>query len=54
MYQFFYATNLSANHVVNLLMLGDPDRVRSQITSVVLQIRWFDFDCTSVLNLDLV
>ena len=33
----------------NLVMLDDPGRVRSQITRVVCQIQWFDFDCNLVV-----
>jgi hypothetical protein len=31
-------------------LLGDPGRVRSQITSVVYQIEWDDFDCNMVVT----
>ena len=48
MYQFsctkFYITNKDEN----VLMLDDPGRVRSKITSVVCQIQQFDFDCSLV------
>jgi hypothetical protein len=33
----------------NVLLLDDPGRVRSQITSVVCQIQRFDFDCNLVV-----
>jgi hypothetical protein len=32
-YQFFYVKNSSTNQNANLLLLDDPSRVRSQITS---------------------
>ena len=32
------------------MLLDDPGRVRSQITSVVCQIQWFDFDCNLVVK----
>ena len=47
MYQFFYVKMFSNNKNRNLLLLDDPGRVRSQITSVVCQIQWFDFECIS-------
>ena len=31
-------------------MLEDPGRESSQITSVVCQIQWFDFDCNLVVT----
>jgi hypothetical protein len=33
MYQFFYIKISSTNHDANLVLLDDPSRVRSQITS---------------------
>ena len=39
----------STNQDGNLVLLGDPGRVRSQITSVVCQIQRFDFDCNLVV-----
>ena len=38
------------NHNRNLVLLDDPGRVRSQITSVVFQIQRFDFDCNVVVT----
>ena len=35
MYQFSHAKIFSTNHYANLLLLDDPSRVRSQITSVL-------------------
>ena len=42
------------NHDINLLQLDEHGRVRSQITSVVLQMEWFDFDCNLVLTRKLI
>jgi hypothetical protein len=36
------------------MLLDDPGRVRSQITSVVCQNQWFDFDCNLVLTRKLI
>ena len=54
LYQFCYVKIFSTNHNRNLLLLDDPGRVRSQITSVVCQIQWFDFDCNLVLTQKLI
>ena len=40
----------STNQDENLVLLDDPGRVRSQITSVVCQIQRFDFDCILVVS----
>ena len=40
----------STNHNGNLVLLEDPGRVKSQITSVVCQIQRFDFGCNLVLT----
>ena len=45
LYQFCYVKIFSTNQDGNLVLLDDPGRVRSQITSVVCQIQRFDFDC---------
>jgi hypothetical protein len=45
MYQFCYVKMCSTKQHENLVMLDDPGRVRSHITSVVCQIQRFDFDC---------
>ena len=50
MYQFCYVKTFSTNHNKNLVLLDDPGRVRSQITSVVCQIQRFDFDCNLVVT----
>ena len=50
MYQFSYLKVSSTNHNGNLLMLDDPGCVRGQITSVVYQMQWFDFDCNQVVT----
>ena len=47
--QFCYVKIFSTNQHGNLVLLDDPGRVRSQITSVVCQIQRFDFDCILVL-----
>ena len=44
MYWFSFTTFSSTNQGVNLVLLDDPGRVRSQITSVVCKIQRFDFD----------
>jgi hypothetical protein len=49
MYLFSYIKSFSTNHYVNLVLLDDPGRVRSQITSVVCHIQRFDFDCNLVV-----
>ena len=49
LYQFCYVKIFSTNHNGNLLLLDDPGRVRSQITSVVCQIQRFDFECNLVV-----
>jgi len=38
LYQFYYEKIFSTNHNKKSLLLDDPGRVRSQITSVVCQI----------------
>jgi hypothetical protein len=48
MYQFSYVKVSNTNQDGNLVLLGDPSRVRSQIISVVCQIQRFDFDCNLV------
>ena len=50
LYQFCYVKVFCTNHNKNLLLLDDPGRVRSQITSVVCQIQRFDFDCILVVS----
>ena len=50
MYQFIYVKYYSTNQNGNLVLLNDPGRVRSHITSVVCQIQWFDFDCNLVVT----
>ncbi len=50
LYQFCYVKVFSTNHNKNLVLLDDPGRVRSQITSVVCQIQRFDFDCNLVVT----
>jgi hypothetical protein len=50
LYQFCYVKVFSTNHNRNLVLLDDPGRVRSQITSVVCQIQRFDFDCDMVVS----
>ena len=49
LYQFCYVKIFSTIQNGNLLLLDDPGRVRSQITSVVYQIQRFDFDCNLVV-----
>jgi hypothetical protein len=46
LYQLCYVKIFSTNQNRNLVLLDDPGRVRTQITSVVCQIQRFDFDCT--------
>jgi hypothetical protein len=48
--EFCYLKIFSTNHVETLVLLDDPGRVRSQITSLVCQIQRFDFDCNLVLT----
>ena len=50
LYQFCYVKIFSNNQGGNLVMLDNPGRVRSQITSVVCQIQRFDFDCNLVVS----
>ena len=50
LYQFLYIKIFSTNQDENLLLLDDPGRVRSQITSVVCQIQRFDFECNLVVS----
>ena len=50
MYQFCYVKVYSTNQNINLVLLDDPGRVRSHITSVVCQIQRFDFDCNLVVT----
>ena len=50
LYQLCYVTIFSTNQYRNLLLLDDPGRVRSQITSVVCQIQRFDFECILVVS----
>jgi hypothetical protein len=50
LYQLCYVKLSSTNQNVNLLLVDDPGRVRSQITSVVCQIERFDFDCNMVVT----
>ena len=51
LYQFCYVKIFSTNQDKNLVLLNDPGRVRSQITSVVCQIQRFDyFDCNLVVT----
>ena len=49
-YQFCYVKIFSTNQYGNLMLLDDPGRVRSQITSVVRQIQRFDFECNLVVT----
>jgi hypothetical protein len=50
LYHFFYVKIFSTNQDNNFVLLDDPGRVRSQITSVVCQIQRFDFDCNLVVT----
>ena len=50
MYQFCYVKIFSTKQNGNLVLLDDPGRVRSHITSVVCQIQRFDFDCNLVVT----
>jgi hypothetical protein len=54
LYQFCYLKLFSTNQNQNLVLLDDPGRVRSQITSLVCQIQWFDFDCNLVVTRKLI
>jgi hypothetical protein len=54
LYQFCYVTLLITSQNENLMLLDDPGRVRSQITSVVCQIQWFNFDCNLGLTRKLI
>jgi hypothetical protein len=54
LYQFCNVKIFSANQNGNLVLLDDPGRVRSQITSVVCQIQRFDFDCNLVVTRKLI
>ena len=47
---FCYVKVCITNQYINLLMLDDPGRVRSQITNVVCQIQRFDFDSNVLLT----
>jgi hypothetical protein len=44
LYQFCCVNIFCTNQNRNLVLLDNPARVRSQITIVVCQIQWFDFD----------
>ena len=52
MTQFCYVkiSSTKQNERLNLVLMDDPGRVRSQITSVVCKIQRFDFDCNLVLT----
>ena len=50
MYQFSYIKLAITDQDENLVLLDDPSRVRSQITSVAYQIRRFDFGCNLVVS----
>ena len=50
LYQFYCVKTFSTNYNEDLLLLEDPSRVRSQITSVVCQIQRFDFECNLVVT----
>jgi hypothetical protein len=54
LYQFCYVKIFSTDYIRNLLLLDDPGRRRSQITSVVCQIQRFDFDCNLVVTRKLI
>jgi hypothetical protein len=49
MYQFCYVKVFSTKQDKKLVLLDDPGRVRSKITSVVCHIQQFDFDCNLVV-----
>jgi hypothetical protein len=50
LYQLCYVKVFSTNQDKNLILLGYPGRVRSQIASIVRQIQRFDFDCNLVVT----
>ena len=50
LYQFWYVNISSVKQHKNLLLLDDPNRVRSQIATVVRQIQRFDFDSNLVVT----
>jgi hypothetical protein len=50
LYQFCYVKLFSTNQYGNLMLLDNPGRVRSHITSVVCQIQRYDFDCNLVVT----
>ena len=50
MYQFCYVKIFSTKQNGNLVLLDNPGRVRSHITSVMCQIQRFDFDCNLVVT----
>ena len=54
LYQFCYVKLFSTNYNENLVLLDDPGRARSQITSVVCQIQRFDFDSNLVVTRKLI
>ena len=54
LYQLCYVKLFRTNQYENLVLLDDPGRVRSQITSVVCQIQRFDFDCILVVSRKLI
>jgi hypothetical protein len=54
LYQFCWLKLFRTNQYENLLLLDDPGRVRSEITSVVCQMQRFDFECNLVLTQKLI
>ena len=50
MYQLYCIKFSSTNQNVNLVLLDEPGRVRSQIINVVYQIQRFDFVCNLVVT----
>jgi hypothetical protein len=54
LYQFCYVKIYSTDYYKNLGLLDDPGRVKSQITSVVCQIQWFDFESNLVVTRKLI
>ena len=56
LYQLCYVKLFSTNQNRNLVLLDDPGRVRSQITSVhvVCQIQRFDFACNLVVTREVI
>ncbi len=48
MYQFLYVKVFGANQYQNLLLLDDPGRVRSQITSLMYQIQRLDYFLSAI------